>query len=325
MSANPLDATIEDLEARHRREKRDLAATITAMKKTVPKGDKRKKKDVTAKIVELEDQLSSRHASEVKSFVDPPTKTADDAHALADAVATVAIADSPPPKDIHDQEQHQHQHQQNVTPPMGLYGTSMGTQPTILGTKKNKTKLRQQRKAEEMRRLQDEAATEAEGMVDVAAIESETIDRLVAADGLAVHDINADGHCLYSAFADQINTYHGGAAAYQDMRKRAADYMRQHQDDFIPFMAHENGDMFSNADFDTHCDRIVSTADWGGHQEITALSHALQTPVLVYQTGMPVLRIGDDVYYDKDPIKLSYHRHAYGLGEHYNSLRKLAP
>ncbi|KAJ2879373.1 OTU protein [Coemansia aciculifera] len=107
------------------------------------------------------------------------------------------------------------------------------------------------------------------------------------------------------------------------MRRRAAEYMRVHRDDFMPFMAHDSGDPFDMADYDDHCDSVERSAAWGGHQEIMALSHALQLPVLVYQSDAPVLRIGEDVYGTKEPVRLSYHRHAYGLGEHYNSLHKM--
>ncbi|KAJ2779906.1 OTU protein [Coemansia interrupta] len=316
MSSDRTEATLEDLEARHRREKRDLVAKISALKRTVPKGDKRKKKEVTSEIAVLEAELKDRHAAEIKDFGTSAAQAS--VSLLADAVASADLADEHAPKDATGSDQ---EHQPDA--PKGLYGANFGSQTKLPGAKKNKAKLRQQRKADEMKRMQEEAERDAENMVDVAAIESEAIASLVAKDGLAVHEIRADGHCLYSAFADQISTYHGQPADFQTMRKRAAEYMRQHRDDFMPFMVTDTGDMFDEPSFDNYCDRIESTADWGGHQEITALSHALETPVHIYQTGMPVLRIGDDDYASKVPIKLSYHRHAYGLGEHYNSLRKV--
>ncbi|KAJ1860733.1 OTU protein [Coemansia sp. RSA 2703] len=316
MPTDSIDSTLEDLEARHRREKRDLVTKISALKRTVPKGDKRKKKEVSSEIAALEAELKDRHNAEIKDF---GASTADSSVSLlADAVASADLVGEGKPKNETADDQ---EHQPDVS--RGLYASNFGSQAKLPGAKKNKAKLRQQRKAEEMKRMQEEAERDAENMVDVAAIESEAIANLVAKDGLAVHEIRADGHCLYSAIADQISTYHGQPADFQTMRKRAADYMRQHRDDFMPFMVTDVGDMFDEPAFDNYCDRIESTADWGGHQEITALSHALETPIYIYQTGMPVLRIGDDDYASKDPIKLSYHRHAYGLGEHYNSLHKV--
>jgi len=61
---------------------------------------------------------------------------------------------------------------------------------------------------------------------------------------------------------------------------------------------------------------------WGGNLEILALSKSYKIPVHIIQMGSPVLKISDDEFgRDKEPILLSYHKHMYGLGAHYNSLR----
>ncbi|KAJ2792405.1 OTU protein [Coemansia linderi] len=311
MSSLPItETTLEDLELRHRKESKDLLAKVTALKKTVSKGDKRKKKEVAADIAALEAQQSERHAAEISQLTSNcsgSTVTIAGLSLMPDQDAVAATTgDSEPPSSMA---------------PTASNGNSdnLDRRP---GGKVNKAKQRLQRKAEELQRIQAEAEKEAEGMVDVAAIESSAIDRLVANDGLKVRQINADGHCLYSAFADQLCTYHSQSASYPDMRRRAAEYMRLHRDDFMPFMAQDNGDPFDISDYDGHCDSVERSAEWGGHQEIIALSHALKLPVLVYQSNAPVLRIGEDEYSASEPVRLSYHRHAYGLGEHYNSLHK---
>ncbi|KAJ2794057.1 OTU protein, partial [Coemansia furcata] len=283
------EITLEELESRHRRESKELLAKVTALKKTVSKGDKRRKKEVTAEIAALECQLSERHAAEINQLTGNGSELSVAATTMlltADQDAEAATTNDLEPS--------------SSTGPIGLYGKgdNLDRRP---GGKVNKAKQRLQRRAEELQRIQAEAEKEAEGMVDVAAIESSAIDRLVANDGLQVRPINADGHCLYSAFADQLCTYHGQSASYPDMRTRAAEYMRAHRDDFMPFMAHDSGDPFSASDYDDHCDNVERSAEWGGHQEIMALSHALQLPVLVYQSGAPVLRIGEDAYGAKDP------------------------
>ncbi|KAJ1662772.1 OTU protein [Coemansia sp. RSA 1694] len=310
MSLLSAETTLEELESRHKREGKELLARTTALKKTVSKGDKRKKKEVAAEIAVLESQLSERHAAEIKQLTDSCVESAA-------AVAAPANSSNAAP-DLAASDCESSSGPANA----GLYGAS-GSLDRRLGGKANKAKQRLQRRAEELQRIQAEAEKEAEGMVDVAAMETSAIDGLVASDGLRVRPINADGHCLYSAFADQLCTYHGQPASYPDMRRRAAEYMRAHRDDFMPFMAHDSGDPFSAPDYDDHCDSVECSAAWGGHQEIMALSHALQLPVLVYQSDAPVLRIGEDTYGANEPVRLSYHRHAYGLGEHYNSLRKI--
>ena len=57
---------------------------------------------------------------------------------------------------------------------------------------------------------------------------------------------------------------------------------------------------------------------WGGQFEIQALSQALERPIHILQTGSPLLIIGQE--FTTEPVFLSYHKHAYVLGEHYNSL-----
>ncbi|KAJ2014544.1 OTU domain-containing protein 6B, partial [Coemansia sp. S610] len=69
MSSLPItETTLEDLELRHRKESKDLLAKVTALKKTVSKGDKRKKKEVAADIAALEAQQSERHAAEISQL-----------------------------------------------------------------------------------------------------------------------------------------------------------------------------------------------------------------------------------------------------------------
>jgi len=43
-------------------------ARIQALKKSVPKGDKKKKKDVTAQIAQLEQGLKERHDTELDEY-----------------------------------------------------------------------------------------------------------------------------------------------------------------------------------------------------------------------------------------------------------------
>lgn len=81
----------------------------------------------------------------------------------------------------------------------------------------------------------------------------------------------------------------------------------------------------------------VNRAKWGGEVEIRALAHALKRDFVIYQAEFGILRVRhnetDTGYGGSDPtntdqdddnlIKISYHKHEYGLGEHYNSLRRV--
>ncbi|KAH0617579.1 hypothetical protein JD844_015983 [Phrynosoma platyrhinos] len=56
-------------------------------------------------------------------------------------------------------------------------------------------------------------------------------------------------------------------------------------------------------------------------RRLRALSHVLQTPIEVVQMDSPPIIVGEE--YSGEPLTLVYMRHAYGLGEHYNSVKPL--
>ncbi|PCH38218.1 cysteine proteinase [Wolfiporia cocos MD-104 SS10] len=179
-------------------------------------------------------------------------------------------------------------------------------------------------------RLQREAADEAKAI-------SHMCDEL----GLEMHEINPDGHCLFSAVADQLallNILPAAQANYTTCRLAAANYIHSHPDTFLPFLPSAGGEdaagatsdtgLMSRAEFDQYCTTIRDTGTWGGEPEILALSSAFNVPIHVVQGGTPPVVIhqplgsaGQSSVTDKNVAHISYHRRMYGLGEHYNSLR----
>jgi len=66
-------------------------------------------------------------------------------------------------------------------------------------------------------------------------------------------------------------------------------------------------------------DKVRSSVEWGGHLELRVLALALGRPIVVYSTEKPLtLEPGEDD--GTDPIRVSYHKHYYALGEHYNQV-----
>lgn len=51
----------------------------------------------------------------------------------------------------------------------------------------------------------------------------------------------------------------------QELRKSAAEYMRQNPDDFVPFLYLEDGN------FEKYCNDVENTACWGGQLEVRQL------------------------------------------------------
>jgi OTU domain-containing protein 6 len=155
-----------------------------------------------------------------------------------------------------------------------------------------------------------------------------------------MHEINPDGHCLFSAVADQLallNLLPSQAAHYLNTRHAAAAYMLAHPEDFAPFLPRVEGEdgrgasqsgIIGPREYARYCATIRDTSAWGGEPEILALSRAYAVTIHVVQGGQPPVVVHDpsgaprtDNLKDQRALRISYHRRMYGLGEHYNSLR----
>ncbi|KAG0169373.1 OTU domain-containing protein 6A [Apophysomyces sp. BC1021] len=260
--------TLDSMLNRHRAEQRDLNNKIAGLRKTVPKSNKQKKREMTSRISDMEYHLKMRHEEELRALQGEPDEQ-DDGISL-ERLNALIVEEEP------------------VAPLPS---------PSVQPKKTNRNKLRKERKEAEMQRLRDEAEKEAENQVDYAAVENEAINELLVPMKLKVEE-----------------------TTYKELREAAASYMRGHPDDFIPFLYKDDGDMYSSEDFQQYCDDLEKTARWGGQLEILALSRAKQVPIHVVQMGSPVLKINDEEFPDKAPLKLAYHKHLYSLGAHYNSL-----
>jgi len=123
---------------------------------------------------------------------------------------------------------------------------------------------------------------------------------------------------LYRAIADQLkdSNYNN----YNHMRLLAANYMRTYREEFEPFLGLDESN--TNDDYEAYCNKVESSvlAEWGGQLEIRALSCALNKKILIYDAQAPVLTISNNDNNDDDIIRLTYHRHYFSLGEHYNSV-----
>jgi hypothetical protein len=125
--------------------------------------------------------------------------------------------------------------------------------------------------------------------------------------GLAISKVDADGSCLFSAFALNLPGSSGAS-----LRKLAVDYMIANPDDFAPFIdseAYPDG-------FEDYCNRMRRHTTWGGQLEIQALSLALKVNVFVYQTGeKSTIKMINFEESSTQCVTVSYHD-----GEHYNAV-----
>ncbi|KAK2527894.1 Otud6b [Columba guinea] len=273
---------------RHRKEKRELQAKIQGMKNAVPKNDKKRRKQLADEVAKLEAELEQKHKEELKQLKEAsPEQNKTDS--IADGVANLELD---------------------------------GAEQQIQQPRISKAQKRREKKAAlEKEREERIAEAEIENLTGARHLESQKLASLLAARHLEIKQIPSDGHCMYRAIEDQLRD-HQNSWTVATLRNQTAKYMQNHFDDFLPFLTNPNtGDMYSREEFEKYCDDIANTAAWGGQLELRALSHILQTPIEVVQMDSPPIIVGEE--YSNKPIILVYMRHAYGLGEHYNSVKLL--
>ncbi|XP_063040814.1 deubiquitinase OTUD6B [Engraulis encrasicolus] len=278
----------ELLSKQHRKEKKDLQAKIQSMKNAVPKNDKKRRKQLTEDIAKLEAELDQKHEEELRGL-SSSTVTAK-VEEVVNGIESVGIDD-----------EEQKENKQSRT--------------------SKAQKRRDKKAAMERDREARIAEAEVENLQGSRHLEGLQLRQKLAERQLQIREIQSDGHCMYQAIDHQLGV-RGQAVGLSKLRGRTAEYMRSHADDFLPFLTNTNtGDMFSADEFEAYCNDVERTAAWGGQLELRALTEALKLPIEVVQADTPLLTIGEE--YKQPPITLVYMRHAFGLGEHYNSVEPL--
>ncbi|KAH9975168.1 hypothetical protein BJV74DRAFT_863126 [Russula compacta] len=213
--------------------------------------------------------------------------------------------------------------------------------PDKAGGSKHRFKARQARKTAALAEHQAPIDADADAKLEREAKEEERdINKICNELGLEMHEINPDGHCLFSAVADQLailNIVPPQEAHYVSTRRAAAAYMLAHPQHFVPFLPSVEGEdgisvgdsgVIGPREYSRYCANIRDTSVWGGEPEILALSRAYAITIHVVQGGQPPVVVHDpngapatDNLKEQRAVRISYHRRMYGLGEHYNSLR----
>eukprot|EP00043_Microstomoeca_roanoka_P009212 m.87749 g.87749 ORF g.87749 m.87749 type:complete len:296 (+) comp14516_c0_seq2:162-1049(+) len=292
-----MSATMEELQARHRKELRELQAKITALKKSAPKGDKKKKKEITAEIALLEAQTAERHEQELKALEKELASCSSTT--TTTAAAETELTEEGKPEAV------------------GNGGDEDDVDAGDAQQRKSRAQKRRDKKAQEVRDRQrriEEA--EPETGTTKKEIEEAAIARMLSALKMHIRQVPADGNCLFTSIQVQLPEQFDYSAV--DLRKLAANHMKSHADDYLPFMTTDDGDIMTSEQFDQYCEKMATTSDWGGQCEIRALAEALNVKIEVYQADAPKQVIGPES--SDQSIRLSYHRHQYGLGEHYNAV-----
>lgn len=177
------------------------------------------------------------------------------------------------------------------------------------------------KKAEQLKRIEE---TEKLDEHKDRRVEQDKLASLLGRINLRIHNIDADGDCLYRAIEHQLGldtSDSEGYLSHQELRDKTSEYMLDHSEKFIPFLSNDKGDSMSLEEYENYCSRISKTKEWGGHLELTAISELTKKPIHIYQAEnkTPII-IEPQTKTNKRPILLSFHKHLYHLGEHYNSL-----
>ncbi|XP_049606829.1 deubiquitinase OTUD6B isoform X3 [Syngnathus scovelli] len=198
----------------------------------------------------------------------------------------------------------------------GVEALTVEVQPRITKAQKRRDK----KAAQERERESRIAEAEVQNLKGERHMEGVKLAEKLAARGLQIKEISSDGHCMYRAIQDQLVRRH--KLSVKDLRCQTAAHMRSHADDFLPFLSNpDTGDMYTAEDFEKYCHDVEHTVAWGGQLELQALSKVLQCPIEVIQADSSPITIGEE--HTGDAITLIYMRHAYELGEHYNSVERL--
>jgi len=299
--------TLEELQNRHRKEQKDLQARITQKKKGATK---KTRKGVNSECDELERQLKERQTQELLALNGDPVPDIDDVPELdeepTDSTSTLDEVNGLT-KSLE---------KTSVAEP----SVSEDGQPK----KRNRQKERLARRAAEQEAAVKEAKKEAANQPDQKAVERARMLKEFEARGLVEKLIRPDGHCLFAAVADQLS--HAGIPLgaesdaelkedqkYKVVRKAAARYIEGHPDEFVAWLDEPLSD---------YVNKIRDTAEWGGHLELLALAKTYNVEISVLQNG-PESKIEPGTgTSEPEKLWLAYYRHGFGLGEHYNSLRR---
>ena len=297
---------MDELQKKHRQEQKDLQSRVIQKKKSATK---KTRKGINDECAELERQLREKQDQELAILNGSNEANTGDERVLnASEEPLVEIC-------------------RNTDVSLQTLSISSPS-PTANGHNKkpNRQKARLARRAAEQEAAAEEAQKEAANLPNLRDQELTSMREAYTSRGLVEHEIRSDGHCLYAAIADQLQQLSfdltkdaessltgSKAEVYKFTRHMAAKFISDHPDDFVPFLEEPLGNYVKT---------IRDTGEWGGHLEILALAKAYGVDVNVLQGTGQIEKIECGLYDETPVLWLAYYRHSFGLGEHYNSLRR---
>mmetsp|Transcript_7444 Transcript_7444/g.10651 ORF Transcript_7444/g.10651 Transcript_7444/m.10651 type:complete len:308 (-) Transcript_7444:8-931(-) len=301
----------EDIKARHKKEVKafesDKRIALKKIKGTSGKGKKGKDALATAEAQwnEKEKEMMNRHAEELlASSSSSSSAQREDSQSKEDSVTNDTNTDSSVPKD--DPENNE-----------------LTAKQKALAKKARKREREREKERARAAAIEKELANAGPSPRDIEI--NRILELYLQPSNLRIDEVRADGNCLYRAVAQQLSIVEDKVLSHESIRSVCADTLTENREEYEPFADLSDHGV---ATFEAYIEKVRNSSEWGGHLELRALAIALDKTIVVYSADSAPLYIckeegegsgntGDE---EDDVIRLSYHRHYYALGEHYNSV-----
>ncbi|EJK46879.1 hypothetical protein THAOC_34439 [Thalassiosira oceanica] len=328
-----ISETLSELQARHRKEMKAFEGQKrAAIKNAKSRGKKGKAalKDAEFKYDGLERDIRERHQREVEMLSGDGGEDGQDG-----VVGTEIAADTDAAKETVAETRPERSDRATSDEENAREEESRQEARRRAQQKKLKKKnARRQRELEREKRIEEENAQAGPSRRE---LEVEAMQKLyLSPRGLNVQEVEADGNCLYRAVGVQcarlgMDIVDGTKPerSYGKIRGICADVLLgSNRSEYEPFAEYDDAN-----DYEDYVEKVRSSSTWGGQLELRALSEGLKRPIVVFSAEGPPLVMGkefavesdrteddDGDWANKSMLLLSFHRHYYALGEHYNSV-----
>ena len=242
------------------------------MKHGVPKGDKKRKKEIANEIAQLEADLNYKHEKELEEFT---KDNGEDVNTIESKINDLSI-------------NHVQINENN-----DQFNFNNGIKYNKL--KVTKAQKRREKKDNKRREQQERIAQEEQDddRIDLRKIEQEKMKLILEERNLELHEVPSDGDCMYKAIEHQLGLQ-GITTTITELRSNTAQFLRQHENEFLPFLtSSKTGELMDHNEFEEYCNDVSMTKLWGGQIELKALSHIFSIPIEVIQADGPSIVFGE--------------------------------
>mmetsp|Transcript_37241 Transcript_37241/g.78542 ORF Transcript_37241/g.78542 Transcript_37241/m.78542 type:complete len:333 (-) Transcript_37241:115-1113(-) len=137
--------------------------------------------------------------------------------------------------------------------------------------------------------------------------------------GHVIHEMNADGNCLFRSLSDQL--YDDRGAKHDVIRHDVCNHLSKNKEEFSHFLLMDDDDE-DVIDIDEYISKMREDGEWGGNVEVVVASRVYKRNIMLfsseYSNGVLSITCDDKDKDDGDDLLLSYHGN-----DHYNSVRSI--